>query len=348
MSWRQFTWAALLVAALLLGACDTEPPVTSRTFLAFGTLVEVTIVGTEPKQAEQAIGQVQQEFEYMHRTWQPWDASALARMNMLLTTGAWFSAAPSVLPLLQQAAELERASGGRFNPAIGKLIKLWGFDESDQPTAQPPPKDEIASLVAAKPSLADIEIDGIRVRSTNPAVALDFGAFAKGYGVDRTIELLRRHGIENAIINAGGDLRAIGSHGDRAWRIGIRAPRGGGILAAVEISGDQSVFTSGDYERFFEFQGQRYHHILDPATGYPARGLTSVTVMTREGARADAAATALFVAGPDHWRQVAADMGVERVMVVLADGSVQMTARMAEHMHFEQDPPPQTTVVSTP
>ncbi len=332
-----------LMGAVLLSACSREPDTTHRTFLAFGTLVEVTIVGVEPERAERAIDQVQQEFDYMHRTWQPWEAGALARMNSLLPTGEWFSAAPSVLPLIEQATKLAEESGNRFDPAIGKLIKLWGFD-SGEPAGPPPDKNTVAALVTQAPRMSDIQVDGIRVRSTNPAVVLDFGAFAKGYGVDRTIELLRGLGINNAIINAGGDLRAIGRHGDRPWRIGIRAPRSQGILASVEVSGDESVFTSGDYERFFEYQGKRYHHILDPATGYPARGLTSVTVIATEGARADAAATALFVAGPQHWRAVAHAMGMDQVMVVLEDGSVQMTPKMKPRIHFEGQSPPEVVV----
>lgn len=339
---------ALLGATLLLAACNAEPTVTNRTFLAFGTLVEVTIADVERQRAEQAIDQVQQELEWMHTTWHPWEASALSRMNMLLATGEWFSAAPSVLPLLEEARALERASGGRFNPAIGKLVQLWGFEESPGADAIPPPEQDIQALVQAAPSLSDVEVDGIRVRSTNPEVVLDFGAFAKGYGIDRAIALLRRLGIEHAIINAGGDLRAIGRRGPRPWRIGVRAPRGGGVLASVQIQGDESVFTSGDYERFFEHQGRRYHHILDPATGYPAQGITSVTVVTKHGARADAAATALFVAGPDHWPAVAADLGVEAVMVVLSDGRVQMTEPMRERLQFEIQPPPTVQVVALP
>lgn len=339
---------ALLLAAALLYGCDTEPTVTERTFLAFGTLVEVTVVGAQTEAAEAAIDAVQQDFEWMHATWHPWEASALSRVNMLLGTGEWFSAAPSVLPLLEAARKLERSSGGRFNPAIGKLVQLWGFDDSPAPDATPPPDSQIGALVQAKPSLADIERDGIRLRSTNPEVVLDFGAFAKGYAIDRAIALLQSHGIHNAIVNAGGDLRAIGSRGERAWRIGIRAPRGGGILASVEIRGDQSVFTSGDYERFFEFQGRRYHHILNPATGYPAEGITSVTVLTRQGARADAAATALFVAGPEHWPQVAADLGIDQVMVVRSDGRVQMTEPMRRHVQLEAENAPDVQVVALP
>jgi thiamine biosynthesis lipoprotein len=153
-------------------------------------------------------------------------------------------------------------------------------------------------------------------------VTIDLGGFAKGVAVDRAIALLHERGVDNAIVNAGGDLRAIGRRGDRPWKIGVRAPRGGGILAAIEISGDESVFTSGDYERFFDFQGRRFHHILDPRTGYPTLGLVSVTVVHDDAATADAACTALMVAGPERWPAVAKALGIRHVMVVDADGRV--------------------------
>lgn len=322
-------------AALLLTACTAPPKVHSRSFLAFGTLVEVTVAGVEAEQAEAAIAAVEREFQYMHRSWHPWEAGALARVNELLATGEWFSVAPSVRPMIVEAGRLAEASGQRFNPAIGALVKLWGFHQDERPAGPPPAAEAIAELVAAQPRMSDLELDGIRLRSRNPAVVLDFGGFAKGYGIDRTVELLRRLGVENAIVNTGGDLRAIGSRGDRPWRIGVRDPRGEGVLASLETEGDTSVFTSGDYERYFDHDGERYHHILDPATGQPARGLVSVTVLAADGATADAAATALFVAGPESWPRVARDLGLARVMVVGADGSVHLTPGMARQVQIE-------------
>lgn len=338
--------AAALLLVLLIG-CTPSPQVHSRSFLAFGTLVEVTIAGVDAERADAAMDLLEQDFRYMHETWHAWKPSALSRVNALLRTGEWFSVAPSVRPLIVEAVRLAEASGHRFNPAIGALVELWGFHQDERGNAPPPPEAAIAELVAAAPRMTDLELDGIRMRSRNPAVSLDFGAFAKGYGIDRAIERLRGLGIENAIVNAGGDLRAIGSRGDRPWRIGVRAPRGGGVLAAVEIAGDTSVFTSGDYERNFEYEGEIYHHILDPATGYPARGLTSVTVLARDGATADAAATALFVAGPGAWRQVASDMGLDRVMVVTSDGTVHLTPAMEHEVRFES-PRPRVVVETLP
>ena len=145
--------------------------------------------------------------------------------------------------------------------------------------------------------------------STNSAVSLNFGAFAKGYGIALEIKKLQALGIKNAVINAGGDLSVIGQHGDRAWNIGIRHPRNDTLLASVKVADNESVFTSGDYERVYYHDNKRFHHILDPRTGYPTQDAQSVTVIHSDAGRADAAATALFVAGmqlPHRERDVAA------------------------------------------
>jgi thiamine biosynthesis lipoprotein len=151
-------------------------------------------------------------------------------------------------------------------------------------------------------------------------------------------------GVDDAIVNAGGDLRAIGTHGDRPWRIGIRHPRADGVIASVELGRDESVFTSGDYERYFLFRGKRYHHILDPRTGYPARGTASVTVISRDPGAADAAATALVVAGPDEWQAIAWSMGIRNVMLIDHQGRAHVTPSMAKRIRFEVEPPPEVIV----
>ena len=173
-----------------------------------------------------------------------------------------------------------------------------------------------------------------------PGMALDLGGFAKGVAVQRAVDLLLAQGIEHAIVNAGGDLRAVGRHGDRPWRVGVRDTRGPGVLALIEIAGDESVFTSGDYERYFMHEGRRYHHILDPRTGYPARGLASVTVIHPDAGLADAAATALFVAGPGEWPGVASALGTDMVMVVTDDGGIEMSPAMEPRIRFPGEKPP--------
>ena len=324
----------LLVLLLFVGGCSREKLHHAQLF-SFGTLVDVSLWGASSTQAEHAERIIQEELQTMHRAWHPWLPGPLTETNRRLQTGSWFDCPPELLPLIMQAKRLYELSDGLFNPAIGKLVALWGFHSDVPPQGPPPEPAAIQQLLNQHPGMDDIAIDGKRLRSRNPAVQLDLGAFAKGYAVDRIIGRLERMGIENAIINAGGDLRAIGRHGKRPWRIGIRNPRGPGVLASVELSGDESVFTSGDYERFYEYEGKRYHHIIDPRTGHPAAGVTSVTVIHDNAAEADAAATALFVAGPEGWYPVARRLGIKYVMLVDDKGGIHMNPAMAKRIRFE-------------
>ncbi len=330
-----------LSCSLLLFGCSKNNGAYNEQILAFGTLVEVQIWGIDEKNGHQAVEAISKDFEYMHQAWHAWRPGVLGRINQLLPMGKTFSVAPSVIPLIKLAKNLSGKSGQRFNPAIGNLIGLWGFASDLPPKGPPPTVQQIEDTLAKKPSMDDIILDGISIRSTNPAVRLDFGGFAKGYGVDQAITHLREMGIKDAVVNAGGDLRAIGRHGDRPWRVGIRDPRGSGILASVEVEGDESIFTSGDYERFFEYDGIKYHHIIDPRSGYPARGAISVTVFHDNAAEADAAATALFVAGPEDWFEVAQAMGVHGVMLIDTNGTIFMTPSLKNRIYFESEKKPE-------
>jgi thiamine biosynthesis lipoprotein len=324
-----------------LNGCERPQPVTkfNETVYTFGTLVEVTLIGAEEEHALAAYNAILDDFNYMHHTWHAWQPNALSRINGLLKTGAPFSLAPSVQPLITSAQTLSAQSEGLFNPAIGQLIKLWGFHSDYRDEQLPPPSQaEIAALLASAPGMDDIVIEGLNMRGTNDQLHLDFGGFAKGYAVDVAINHLRELGIENAIVNAGGDLRAIGRHADRPWRVGIRQPRGEGVFASLEIEGDESVFTSGDYERFFTHDGKRYHHIIDPRTGQPAAQTRSVTVIHHDGATADAAATALFVAGPQDWHRIAKAMGIKYVMLIDQQGRVHMNPAMADRIQLNNQP----------
>ena len=304
-------------------------------FFAFGTLIDLTLYGVDPATARQAGERLEQDFEAMHGAWHTWQPGALTAINDQFANRQTATVDASMLALITAANRLSQLSNGLFNPVIGQLVALWGFHDNPLPIGTLADKQGISAQLEQLPSADDISIEGNRISSRNPAARYDLGAFAKGYAIDRAIERLRDMGIENAIINAGGDLRAIGRHDDRPWQIGIRHPRQPVILASVEIEGDASVFTSGDYERFFEVDGRRYHHIIDPRTGYPAKGTSSVTVIHSDAATADAAATALFVAGPDEWQTVAARMGIRLVMLVDTDGVIHMNPAMQSRIRFE-------------
>jgi thiamine biosynthesis lipoprotein len=264
----------------------------------------------------------------MHEEWHPWNPGLLTEINHAFAAGKTHTATPDIVEMVERSQAIETASAGRFNPAIGRLVGLWGFHTSEYPVLGPPPASTaIEALVEQRPSTLDIAIEGLELASDNPAVQLDFGGIAKGFAIDIACTLLRERGIENAIVNAGGDLRAIGRHGDRPWRIAVRAP-GGGIVGSLETAGDEAVFTSGNYERFRQENEERYPHILDPRTGWPVRDLASVTVIAAEGTLADAAATAITVAGLDEWEDVARALGLDQVMVVDEAGTAYLTRRM--------------------
>ena len=338
----------VILVAVLISACHRpSPEVQEQQFIAFGTLISVTLYAVDEQQAQHAFQKLEQYFHQLHHDWHAWEPGPLVNLNNALATHGSASVPIVLLPLLEPAQRLSVASGGRFNPALGKLFGLWGF-QSDDPPQQPPADSAIMALLALAPSMADLQLTGTQLSTRNRAVQLDFGALAKGYAAQLGCELLRQLGIDNAIVAVAGDIHVIGHRGQRAWRIGIRHPRMPGILASTELQDGESISTSGDYERYFDYANVRYHHLLDPHSGYPARGAISVTVIDRDGAKADAAASALFIAGAAHWREVAKAMGVEQIMLIDTQGEVHLTPAMAARLRMEIDPTPPLQIQELP
>ena len=339
----------LCVALLELCACSRAgETLYKESGYAMGSLVEFTLYGVDEPHAKAAIAAAQKDLSFLHGNFDPWHPGSLARMNSLFALGGRFTAATSVLPLLARSTELSQRSGGLFNPAIGNLIHLWGFQNDDPPPKGPPPSTEqIAAVLAQQPRMSDLHLYGVEIQSSNPAVVLDFGGIAQGYAADVLIAGFKLAGIRDAIVNISGDVRVMGSHGGQPWRIGIHNPRGAGVLASIEMKGDESIVTSGDYERFYMYEGKRYHHILDPRSGRPSQGAASATVIDAEAVVADAAATALMVAGVKDWHAVAKAMGIKSAMLVDDAGRVYMDPATAQRIHFEVDPPP-SVVLSEP
>jgi thiamine biosynthesis lipoprotein len=322
-----------------------RPPATDyeQQLFAFGTLVDITLYGVEPERARQAIQAVDALFQQQHHDWHAWQRGELDDVNRAISEHRSIEADASIIHLVQLGQRFETLSGGLFNPAIGHLLKLWGFQQ-DEPGHTLPDTASIRHWLQAAPSTAQLHLTETRISSDNPAVKLDFGGFAKGYSVALAVQLLEKRGIHNLIVNAGGDLCLAGRHGDRPWRIGIRSPDGRGVLARLDLEGARCVFTSGDYERYFEINGKRYSHIIDPRSGFPAVGTRSVTVLTEDAALADAAATALFVAGPRQWRDVARRMGIQEALLIDSAGDAYMSKSLESLVHFEQPPKSVKTV----
>jgi len=327
----------ILLFCLLTISC-TPPPakdVYKQQFYVFGTLVGLSLWGVPQPQAAEVANQIAKDLQSMHDRWHAWHPSPLVDLNQAIAQGKPITVSDtSILELLKLSQPLYQQTDGLFNPAIGQLIALWGFHQDELPVGAPPSPEQIQRFVALNPTMNDITIENNVVSSKNPAVQFDFGGL-KGYAVDLVIEKLKQLGISNAIINAGGNLKAIGRKGKEAWQIGIRQPRGEGVLAAIQIHGEESVMTSGDYERYREYEGRRYSHILDPRSGTPAQQFTSVTVIHQNGVLADVAAKALTIAGLDGWYKIAQQLGVKLVMLVDNEGTVYLSPEMAERVEFQ-------------
>lgn len=327
---------AVLSALALFGTLRAaEPESEVRTTLyVFGTLVEIVLYGVDHQTAESAFSTLSHDLRKMHAEWHAWQPGALGTLNAALAEGRTAEVDDRLADVLRAGSELSCLSHGTFDPAIGRLIALWGFHSDTPPEDGLPDLAQVDALVRAQPRMADLTIDGRRVSSANRAVQLDLGGYAKGAAMGLSADRLRAMGVENAVLNSGGDVNVIGTHGDRPWRVAIRDPFQWGAVAAVSLRPGETLYTSGNYERFFEHDGTRFAHIVDPRDGWPVRNVVSVSVLDDNGTRADAAATALSVAGRKDWPQVAADMGVTAVLMIADDGSMLATPAMGARLEM--------------
>ncbi|MGB8544158.1 MAG: FAD:protein FMN transferase [Azonexus sp.] len=336
----------ILACLLLLAACGRTPVQEQQAFV-FGTRVEVLVVSADPAQGRQAIASVLREFDRMHRAYHAWQPSELSDLNLAIAQGRPQQVSPELAGFISEAQDLSRQGDYLFDPGIGQLIRLWGF-QADEFKAEVPPAADIAAWLANKPSIANLKIAGNTITSSNRHVALDFGGYLKGVALDRAAAILREQGIHNALINIGGNVMALGSKEGRKWRVGIQHPRQPGPMATVALEDGEAVGTSGDYQRFFEVDGKRYAHLLDPRSGYPADHTQAVTVLipggAKAGTRSDAASKPIFIAGPDAWHAMAKQMEIGLVLRVDRDSRVFVTEALYPRLDFVGQRPEITVI----
>ncbi len=329
----------LAILSLLATACS-GPALYSQESYVFGTRVEVLVWGAPEDVARAATGEVLREFDRLHRVYHAWQPSEMTALNDALAAGRPHDVTPEFANFIREAQEVAARSDYLFDPGIGRLVELWGFhDDTFKP--QLPDQAKLAELIAAKPSIAKLRVEGSKVslRGTpNGATALDFGGYLKGVALDRAAVILKRRGITNALINIGGNVMALGSKGDTPWRVGIQSPRAATPLATLELKDGEAIGTSGDYQRYFELDGKRYCHLIDPRTGWPSEGTQAVTVLIPPRAKAgmwsDVASKPIFIAGKD-WRRLADMLGMTQVLRVDADGRIEMTDAMRARVKLE-------------
>lgn len=338
------TFSGLILVTVLcvlyvLSGCSRSGNTYRTTGHVFGTVVEVSIYGQSQQQADRLSAQVLAEFDRLHRKFHAWQPGMLTALNDSIARGEPFQADTEMVDLLKSATELSQHSDNLFNPAIGHLIRLWGFQSSDI-TAHDPDPDEIRHWVEANPRLSDLSYNGTVISSRNKAVMIDLGGYAKGYALDRAALILRQAHVKAALINIGGNILAIGQPGARPWKVGIRDPRHPGTLTALEMHDNEAIGTSGDDQRYFMNKGKRHPHIIDPRTGETTDLVASVTILISGGndvgLRSDGNSKPLFISGPQHWRDMAKRLGLNNVLLVGGNGQIEMTqdfqARLTEKM----------------
>ena len=292
--------SALLLVGLLLVSCSEAPTqVFTFTRFAMDTVVDYTIVAQSHTTALEAVDAAHREIERIERLVSEFDEGS--EIYALNHADSSVRVSAETAGLLERALDYSRRTGGAFDITVKPLLDLYGFGTDSPRVPSAAGLNRARGLVDA--SL--MKVDSTLVTKPFPGMQVAVGGIAKGYAVDRAVAVLRAHGITGAIVNAGGDLYCLGTNRGKPWRVGVRHPGDADSLLAVVEVVDRAVATSGDYERFFESGGRRYHHILDPGTGLPSRALHSTTVVAESAEEADAFATAVFVQGEERGLETA-------------------------------------------
>jgi thiamine biosynthesis lipoprotein len=293
--------ALLSVACLVACGAETSAPrarMVARAHMSMGSEVRVTAWTSDEAVAQAAIMKVFAEFDRLDALlsiWKP--GSDVLRIN----AAAGRVAVPvnsETREVLQMARQMSEWTEGKFDITFGALADIWKFDH-DQDNRVPTP----AEIAARRPlvNYRSVVVDETAgtAHITRAGARMHLGGIGKGYAVDRAVAILRASGLHDFMVQAGGDLFVAGQAGDGPWRLGIQDPRGAPneSFATIELR-DRTFSTSGDYERSFVQNGQRYHHILDPATGEPARASVSVTIVATTAMVADGLSKGVFILGP--------------------------------------------------
>lgn len=314
------TWPAAVLAGLSLAACGTGPRQLQFQGVTMGTLYTVKVVdlphGVDTQTLHSEVDGILRQVDARMSTYRP--DSELSRLNAARTSD-WIGVSDELFAVLNEALRVSELTAGAFDITVGPLVNLWGFGPGGG-AEEPPPQDAIQA------ALARVGYRHLRLRDAPPALSkdrpdiyLDLSAIAKGFAVDRVAEYLASQGIEHYMVEVGGEVRTRG-HNARgsAWRIAIERPSSTqrAVQLVVALS-DAGIATSGDYRNYFERNGHRYSHTIDPTTGRPiTHGLASVTVIAASTMYADALATGLLVLGPEKGYALAKRLGLAAFFIV--------------------------------
>ncbi len=321
------TLACIILPAVFLTLSGCSPQQNTAVGYYFDTVV--TLSGYCPEEVLQdALAECGRYEELLSRFR---EESDVWRLNT--AGGAPVSVSEDTLAILQVALDVGEKSGGAFDITVAPAMDLWDF-LADSPTLpEPAALEEAVTHIDYR----GINIDGSWV-SLQPGQQIDLGGVAKGYVADCILDYLAERGASRAIINIGGNVKTLGEKSlNESWRIGIQDPTGnpGDYFAVLPITGGETLVTSGTYERGFDLGGVRYHHILDPETGYPVQnGLCAVTILSDSSLLADALSTACFVLGPERGMELAEEYGAS-ALFVLNSGKIIASNEMEARIELE-------------
>jgi thiamine biosynthesis lipoprotein len=319
---------------------DSEPNFVARhTEKVMGTVVTVSIWTDDEVGAAKAAAEAFAEFRRIDNLMTTWKAdSDISKINSAAGAKKPVAVSPEVFGLIDRSVQVSRQTGGAFDITVGAFRGVWKFDEDRDGTI--PAKAEVME----KRKLVNyrwIELNkkNRTVRLKKRGMQITLGGIAKGYAVDRGVAVLRKAGFVDFILQAGGDLYVSGKRGSRPWRVGIRDPRGArdATFAIAEVE-DHTFSTSGDYERSVIKDGVRYHHILDPTTGYPAKRSRSVTVMAKDALTADAWDTALFIIGYEKGMKLVEKMADLEAVFVDGNNEVHVSSGLKQKLKIQKKP----------
>ncbi len=330
-------YTAYCLLLVLLASCSLQrEKVYRKTMILMDTLVTINVVADSAEKADKAMNSAFDEIGKLDRLLNFFSStSELATINRNAGLSP-VKVSSETLEIIEDAVYASEQTGGAFDPTIGPEISLWDFH------SQKMPDDKTVRERLPRVNYKLIRVD--RNRSTvyleKKGMLMDLGAIAKGYAADKAAEELKRQGIRAGLVSCAGDIRAFGLKQDgKPWRVGIKNPRPGNgddeIMATVELS-DMAISTSGDYERYFMSGGKRYHHILDPKTGYPAPECQSVTVIAKNGFQTDSFSTGVFVLGPEKGMEVLKRLGFEGV-IIDKNGNINTTPGLRGRIEFKRN-----------
>lgn len=300
---------------------------------AMDTLINVTIYSED---GEELLVDAEQEIRRLERLFSiTMEESDISKINASAGI-APVGIASDTLDILTKGQEMSKITNNAFNMAISPVVKAWGFTTDEEKKV--PQMEEIARLLPLT-NIDDVQIDsqGETGYLSQKGMAVDLGGIAKGYTSDAVTRLLKEKGVTSSLIYLGGNISAIGSKGNGdPWKVAVENPLDSNDYVGLLEVRDKSVITSGGYQRYFEEDGKRYHHIIDSKTGQPAEsGLLSVTIISENGTKADALSTALFVMGLEDGVELWRNSNDFEVIFVTADGKVIATEGAATFFTFE-------------